>query len=141
MPGKLPPKSALAWYSAFIVAIFLMAYMRLLPFELIRLRWFDSAGHFFLYGLWGYFFMTAYPQKIKLKNLKLSKGLIIIVLIAISEESLQSFSANRSFTFSDMGFSLLGILCAAVYLTFTLRINALKNDIAQLSAKNDLDRK
>src|SRR5690606_29144923 len=132
--------SALACYTAFILAIFLSAYMRLLPFELIRLRWFDSAGHFFLYGLWGYFFMTAYLQKIQFKNLKVSKGLIMIVLIAITEESLQLLSASRSFTFSDMGFSLLGILCAAVYLTFTSRIKPLNNDIAQLSAKNNLDR-
>jgi len=83
------------------------------------LKWFDLAGHFTLYGLWGYFFSAAYPTTLfEIGRFKVAQGIIFSTCIAIAEELLQLLSPNRSFTFSDMAFSTLGIFCAAVYLNF-----------------------
>jgi len=112
-------KTALLVYSLAILAIFVMAYLSMLPLHLITVRWFDSLGHFVLYGLWGYFFGKAYPRLVIDKAVfTVSVGIAICTAIAILEECLQYLSPYRSFTLSDMALSLLGILTAAGYLNY-----------------------
>ncbi|HEX8561341.1 MAG TPA: VanZ family protein [Flavobacterium sp.] len=112
-------KAALLLYTLFILAIFIMAYLHMLPLERITFYWFDSIGHFVLYGLWGYFFGRGFSSKIiSLGNFIVPTGIVICMVIAVIEECMQAFSPYRSFTISDMGFSLIGILVAAVCLNF-----------------------
>ena len=84
---------------------------------MVQFKWFDLVGHFTLYGIWAYFFGRAFTKTIfKIRQFSLSAGIAICASIAIIEESLQVVSPYRSFTLSDMAFSLLGILTAALYL-------------------------
>jgi VanZ family protein len=112
-------KSNLIIYTSFIVTVFILAYLNLLPLQFINASWFDSAGHFILYGLWGYFFGRAFSKTLfKIGKFRIPIGIAIATAIAIAEELLQSFSPYRSFTFSDMAFSVAGIVAAAVILQF-----------------------
>lgn len=74
-------------------------------------------GHFVLYGLWGYFFAKAFDVTIlSVGNIKVQRGILMVIPIAVIEETLQSFSAARTFSFFDMGWGVLGIIVACLVL-------------------------
>ena len=118
-------KVALLIYTLFLFAIFALAYLHMLPLEGITFYWFDSIGHFVLYGFWGYFFGNAYPTKfMTIGKYTVSIGIAITVAIAILEECLQEFSPYRSFSLSDMAFSVSGIIAAAICLNIRQKIKS-----------------
>lgn len=98
-------------YTIFILAIFTLAYMGLIPLEISKIPFYDSIGHFVLYGLWAYFAGMAFSKKIFI-GVSVPKGILIVLLIAILEESLQSLSSIRTFSLSDMYWGFIGIAVA-----------------------------
>jgi hypothetical protein len=110
-------KQVLLSYSAFIGLIILLAYLGLIPTKLHDIPYYDSAGHFILYGLWGYFFGNAYQKPmIAIGRLIVQNGIAMAIIIAIIEESLQQLSPMRTFSLADLGFGLLGITTACAIL-------------------------
>lgn len=111
-------KAALLTYSVFIVTVFVLAYFGLIPAKLHGIPYYDSAGHFVLYGLWGWFFGRAYTKPLaRLGNFRIPSGIAVVAVIAVAEESLQQLSPLRTFSLADLGFGLSGILAASLLLT------------------------
>ena len=111
----MKPRFYLLLYTIFLLTIFILAYLGLIPNTLNGIPHYDSIGHFVLYGLWGFFFANAFNQTVTSFNrIKIQKGIFYIVPIAICEELLQSFSPIREFSYYDMMWGLLGITIACL---------------------------
>ena len=104
-------------YSILMGTIILSAYLGWIPTQLHEIPFYDRAGHFVLYGLWGYFFGNAFQTPL-FSNGKfdLQAGIIFMMALAVIEESLQQFSPMRTFSLADLAFGLSGILLACVFL-------------------------
>jgi VanZ family protein len=110
-------KLSLILYTAFLLTIFVLAYLRLIPTELNIIPFYDSIGHFTLYGIWAYLFARAFSQPVLLLGrFRIQLGIFIIIPIALVEESLQSLSRVRTFSLFDFGWGMLGILIAGIIL-------------------------
>lgn len=112
-------KTNLLLYSALVVAITTLAYLRLIPTKLNSIPYFDSAGHFVLFGFWGWFFAKAYPKNaFRITDFRIFSGTLIAIFIALTEELLQSLSSVRSCDPYDFIFGSLGILTACIVLNY-----------------------
>lgn|SRR5574343_1407732 len=111
-------KTYLAIYTTLILTIFALAYLGLIPAEIKYFPYYDSIGHFVLYGMWGYLAGRAFSKNIS-ADIGIPTGLVVISIIAILEEFTQSFSAIRTFSFLDLTWGFLGILTA----TFLIKIS------------------
>jgi polysaccharide biosynthesis protein VpsQ len=111
-------KPYLIVYTILLVSIFIGAYLQLIPTEIKAIPAYDSIGHFVLYGIWGYLFIKVFPRKV---FGSISLGALIIVAIAILEESLQSLSSVRTFSLLDLGWGLLGIFISWLLYCFEKR--------------------
>lgn len=113
----MKPKAQLLLYSGIMLTITVSAYLGMIPTQLKSIPNYDSAGHFALFGLWGYFFGTAFPKPLLSTNrFILPTGIAFSVMIAIVEELVQQFSTVRTFSGGDLAFGLLGIGCALIVL-------------------------
>jgi hypothetical protein len=109
----------LALYTLLILIIFALAYLKYIPTALEAIPYYDSIGHFVLYGIWGYLFAQTFQKTIfVVAKIKVPLGTLIILPIAIIEECLQSLSPVRTFNFFDMGWGILGISVACCLIHF-----------------------
>ncbi len=105
-------------YSAIFTMFFLvivsgLAYLRLIPTEIKAVPYYDSIGHFALFGIFGFLVEMAFRgRKYELFSLYFPIGSILVALYATIDEILQTFSRNRAFDLHDLGFGLLGIIVA-----------------------------
>lgn len=112
-------KIHLGLYTIVLLIIFLMAYLRYIPTEIFFFPFFDSLGHFVLYGFWGYFFARAFSTTIAfIGRIEIQRGILLVIPIAIIEESLQSLSAFRTFSFFDMAWGVFGIFVACLVMNY-----------------------
>ena len=110
-------KLQLLAYTLLMAVIIFAAYKGLIPTKLHDIPFYDSAGHFVLYGLWGYFFGNAFSSPIfQRNNFNIQIGVIITVMIAIIEESIQLLFPVRSFSVYDLAFGLTGIGLSCIIL-------------------------
>ncbi len=96
-------------YSAFIAIVILFAYLSLIPTEIKVVPFYDSIGHFVLYGIWGYLSGRVLCKGVFLGIMTVPAGLIVVSGIAVIEECFQLLSPVRTFSFIDLGWGLLGI--------------------------------
>lgn len=116
----------LSIYTCLLLLIFVFAYLRLIPTELKMVPFYDSIGHFVLYGIWGYLFAKVFDRQIRLNILSIPIGVLITFGIAVVEESLQSLSSVRTFSLYDLGWGVLGIFLAGAITHLSVeRINNL----------------
>lgn len=109
----MKPKVHLVIYTSLLLSVFILAYFGLIPTELFFLPFFDSLGHFVLYGTWGYLCARVFTNSIlTFGSFKIPAGILIITIIAVVEESFQAFFPLRTFSFFDMGWGILGIIVA-----------------------------
>lgn len=101
-------KIVFAAYTFLIAVIFSLAYKGLIPVEIGRFPYYDLIGHFVLYGTWGYLVGKAFNKNIK-SSIKIPKGLLAILVVAILEELAQSFSGLRTFSLIDLFSGVFGI--------------------------------
>lgn len=111
----MKPELKLALYSVFLFSVFLSAYLGFIPTELAFIPFFDSMGHFILYGIWGYLFAKVFDNAIlSVGKFIVPAGVFIAIIIAVAEESFQAFFPTRSFSFFDMAWGILGISLACI---------------------------
>ena len=103
-------KLSLILYSLFLLVVFIAAYLELVPTEIKLVPFYDSVGHFVFYGIWGYLFAKVFSRKINIRIFVFPLGILLIICIAVLEESLQSLSTIRAFSIFDLGWGIIGIL-------------------------------
>ncbi|HNB53704.1 MAG TPA: VanZ family protein [Anaerolineales bacterium] len=86
----------------------IIAYLDLLPRELLAWPYSDKVLHFLLFGLIAFWLRFWSPQTGSFWKQNLP--VILLLTYIITEECLQSFSPYRSFDFVDMGCDLAGVL-------------------------------
>ena len=106
-------KNYFAVYTLFLLTIFVLAYMGHIPTKLNLIPFYDSIGHFVLYGTWGFLFAMAFSRPLAwVGKFAIQKGIFLVVPVAVVEECLQSLSPTRTFSLFDLGWGLLGITFA-----------------------------
>lgn len=96
---------------AFIVFVSALAYFKYIPTQVNSIPYYDSIGHFMLFGLLGFFAEMAFQGlKKKIFGITLPVGSILVASYAFIDESLQVFSPNRTFDLHDLVLGLFGIL-------------------------------
>lgn len=99
------------FYFAVLITIFALAYLRLIPTEIAKIPFYDTIGHFILYGMTGYLAHRALNRPVfKFINLDIPLGPVLISLFALVEEALQFFSPYRTFSLLDLASNFCGIL-------------------------------
>jgi glycopeptide antibiotics resistance protein len=91
-----------------LLFISIAAYLRIIPNEIKQFPHYDTLLHFILLGFASYFAHRAINRKYIWKYIPL--GPVIILLLAIAEESSQMFSDIRCFCFSDLLANVSGII-------------------------------
>lgn len=93
-----------------LVTILVLAYSKGIPNEIAYIPYYDKIGHLLLYGLFAYVIHRASNRR-TIRGIPI--GIAAFTIFTIIEEYLQSFSANRTASISDLIFSLIGI--TAIY--------------------------
>jgi uncharacterized membrane protein YoaT (DUF817 family) len=95
----------------FLIIVSFLAYNRLIPTEIKSIPFYDSIGHFVLFGLLGLIAHYAFNRR---RTLVFGRMVPIGPTVAISytliDESLQVLSRNRTFDLADLFFGIFGIL-------------------------------
>lgn len=93
------------------IVITLLAYNRLIPTEISAIPFYDSIGHFVLFGTLGLIAHYALGRRrIPVFGRNVPIGPTLAISYAFIDESLQLFSANRTFDISDLFWGVFGIL-------------------------------
>ncbi len=82
------------------------AYLNGIPSFISIVPYYDKVGHFFLFGICGYAFHRVSKRKYVYV---FPVAVTFFTVFTVSEELLQMFSNNRTFSLTDLFFSLLGI--------------------------------
>lgn len=100
----------LAAFVVFLITVGALAYNNSIPKEIKEIPFYDSIGHFVLFGFLGLIAHYAFRRKrIPLFGRNVPLGPTLAVAYAFFDESLQVFSSNRSFDLGDLFFGVLGI--------------------------------
>lgn len=95
----------------FILGVSVLAYLKYIPTEIKSVPYYDSVGHFILFGMLGFLAEMAFRGlKKKIFWMQLPVGSTLVVAYALLDESLQYYSANRTFDLHDLACGLAGIL-------------------------------
>ena len=90
----------------FILVVLMKAYSGGIPSFIGSIPYYDKIGHFVLYGIWSYLFWRA-SRRTVFYMIPLTPALITVFTVV--EEYLQVLSPNRTASFADLFFSLMGI--------------------------------
>lgn len=97
-------------YAAFLVTVIILAYLRLIPTQIGYIPFYDTIGHFVLYGLTGYLAHRALNRETwRLLQWRIPAGPVVIAGLAVLEENLQRLSAVRTFDLIDLAANISGI--------------------------------
>ena len=112
---KSAPKKWLlptALYFLLLLTIMLLADTGNLPLELlVKIPYYDTIGHFVLYGIASFLSHRAINRRmLVIFHLPLPLGPLLFSCFTVIEEMLQELLPNRTFSLIDMGASLLGIV-------------------------------
>lgn len=90
----------------------MLAYLNLIPQIIKLIPFYDSIGHFMLFGCLGLIADIAFKnRKIAVINMLVPVGPLVVCMFAVGDEFLQLTSNKRTFDLYDLGFSILGIVC------------------------------
>ncbi len=94
-----------------LLTIFVAAYLRLIPTRLADIPYYDTAGHFILYGILAALLHLALNRRsVAVAALRVPLAAALAIAFAIGEEFVQRFSPNRSSDLKDLACDVLGIL-------------------------------
>jgi uncharacterized membrane protein YoaT (DUF817 family) len=112
-------------FTLFLLAVSFLAYNRLIPHEIKAIPFYDSIGHFLLFGLLGLIAHYAFNRKrVPVFGRVIPLGPTLAIAYAFIDESLQVLSHNRTFDLGDLFFGLLGIF---VFITAAWVMRNLRN--------------
>lgn len=96
---------------AFLCSASFFAYIDLIPWQVRFMPFYDSIGHFILFGVVGLCAHYALRKRYtRVFGRSVPIGPVLAIIYACLDESLQVFSHNRSFDLGDLFFGVLGIL-------------------------------
>ncbi len=102
----------LLFFVAFLLFVSFLAYNKWIPREIEVIPFYDSIGHFVLFGFLGLAAHYAFEQRrVLIFGMSVPLGPTLAVVYAFLDESLQVLSVNRTFDLSDLFFGVLGICC------------------------------
>ena len=94
-----------------LAGISALAYANLIPRAIRFIPYYDSIGHFVLFGLLGVIAHYAFKRRrVPAFGRNIPLGPTLAIVFACIDESLQIFSYNRTFDLMDLFFGILGIL-------------------------------
>jgi len=95
-----------------ILGATILAYLKLVPTEIKNIPYYDSIGHFLLFGMLALSLDHALKRKMfHFNHFSFPIASFVVGLYAIIDESLQAFSNVRTIELSDLLFGFLGIAC------------------------------
>lgn len=98
-------------FVVFLVVMSVLAYNQLIPTDIKTLPFYDSIGHFFLFGLLGLIaHYTFERRRVPLFGRIVPLGPTLAISYAFIDESLQVFSDYRTFDLVDLFWGVMGIL-------------------------------
>ncbi len=104
-------KYLLTIFVLFLITVSFLAYNHLIPTEIKSIPFYDSIGHFVLFGLLGLIAHYAFNRKrVPVFGRMAPIGPTIAIAYAFIDESLQVLSSNRAFDLADLFFGIFGIL-------------------------------
>lgn len=99
-----------ALMGGFLLLVSVLAYLKLIPTEIKSVPYYDSVGHFMLFGMFAFAAeMASRGRKTKVFGMQLPIGATLVAIYAFIDESLQVFSTVRTFDLHDLAFGLAGI--------------------------------
>ena len=102
---------AASLYGGLLFTIGFFAYTGNLPAFLQYIPYYDTLGHFILYGIASYLGdRVLRGRKFPIMGYRIPLFAFVFGIITVVEEFIQSFSPNRTFSWIDMIASLLGLL-------------------------------
>lgn len=108
----------------FLLGVSFLAYLKLIPTEIKAIPFYDSIGHFVLFGMLGLIAHYAFNQKrVTVFRLAIPLGPLLAVTYACIDESLQIFSSNRTFDLGDLFFGILGIILFTTGASYMRRVH------------------
>lgn len=97
-------------YFTLIALVIVGAYTGFIPTEIGYIPYYDTIGHFVLLGLLSYILhRTLNRRHVILFSVKLPVAPLVVTLLAIIEESAQTLSPIRAFSYFDLLSNLIGI--------------------------------
>ncbi len=98
-------------YLAFLVIISILAYNRMIPSVIAKIPYYDSIGHFLLFGIATFITHRALKRRIvHIFHLLIPLGPFIIVPLVIADEMIQKLSIYRTSSYSDFIADVCGII-------------------------------
>ncbi|MFH1284075.1 MAG: VanZ family protein [Candidatus Peregrinibacteria bacterium] len=111
---KISNKTRIAEFILFailIAVILVLAYLGMIPRVVGYIPFYEQLGHFFLFGMLAWLLHRALKRRhFRFLGMAIPLGIFIIAIFTTAEEFLQQLSPNRTFSLSDLSFSLAGIL-------------------------------
>ena len=94
-----------------VVSATILAYLKLIPHAIKDIPYYDSVGHFMLFGMLAFSLDHAlFHRTSKFTGREFPLGSMLVAVYATLDESVQYYSSTRTFDLGDLSFSLLGIL-------------------------------
>lgn len=102
---------SLSLFVMFMIGVTILADNNLIPKGIKAIPYYDSVGHFLLFGMLGLIAHYAFNRKrVPVFGRVVPLGPTLAICYAFFDETLQEYSKNRTFDLSDIFFGVLGIL-------------------------------
>jgi len=100
-------------FLAFLLTVFIAVYMRLISTKLAYIQFYDTLGHFTLYGLLAlllHFALRGRSIALALFKIRVPLAVILTLLFGASDEPLQTLSPYRSGDLNDFAADAAGMI-------------------------------
>jgi VanZ family protein len=98
-------------YLGILMTIIISAYLKILPVKSSTIPFYDTVGHFILIGIAAFLCHLALKKRrISYLNLSLPLASILVIILTVIEECLQTLSPYRTFDLIDLASDFCGIV-------------------------------
>ena len=114
----------LVLFSSFLLAVFVAAYLRLIPTRLAYLPFYDTLGHFVLYGILAallHLGIRSRAMRLPYLTREIPVAIIVTIALAVLDEALQSLSPYRSADLIDLTSDVIGIVLFVTVLNWVAK--------------------
>lgn len=98
-------------YLGILLSISISAYLRIIPVEIAQFPYYDTILHFLLLGIAAFLSHQALrKRKFDILNMPVPLAPLIVFIVCIIDEIIQSFVPYRSADITDLAADILGII-------------------------------